>query len=159
MEGFINYVSNFHPALQFTYTISELKLPFLDITLGISNNRIQTSVYYKDTDTNNYLHHTSLHPDHCKLAILYSQFLRLRQICYDDNDFTARATEIKDYYRTRGYPETSFDNDMSSRVSTVSCDEAITPPPCLSGATDNRVPFVLTYNPINTGTRRGMLDN
>ena len=32
LDDFINYVSNFHPALQFTSNISDLELPFLDIT-------------------------------------------------------------------------------------------------------------------------------
>ena len=78
LENFINHVFNFHPALQFTSNISDLELPFLDIKLKINNHSIQTSVHYKETDTHNYLHHTSLHPDHCKQAIPYSQLLRLR---------------------------------------------------------------------------------
>ena len=81
LEEYIDYVSNFHPALKFTSTISELELPFLDISLRISNNDIQTSVFYKETDTHNYLYYTSLYPNHCKRAVTYSQLLRLRRIC------------------------------------------------------------------------------
>ena len=95
LEDFINHVSNFHPALQFTSNISDLELPFLDIKLKINNHSIQTSVHYKETDTHNYLHHTSLHPDHCKQAIPYSQLLQLRRICSDNDDFAARATGMK----------------------------------------------------------------
>ena len=58
LEQFIDYVCNFHPAFQFTFTISELELPFLVIKLAITNNRIQTSIHYKETDTHNYLHYT-----------------------------------------------------------------------------------------------------
>ena len=39
-----------------------MELPFLDITLRISDARIQTSVYY----THNYLNLTSFYPHHCK---------------------------------------------------------------------------------------------
>ena len=39
LEQFIDYVCNFHPALQFTFNISELELPFLDIKLAITNIR------------------------------------------------------------------------------------------------------------------------
>ena len=43
LEAFIDFVSNFHPALQFTLTITETELPFLDINLVIiSEDRIQT---------------------------------------------------------------------------------------------------------------------
>ena len=84
LDDFINYVSIFHPALQFTSNISDIGLPFLDIKLKINNHNIQTSVHYRATDTHNYLHHTSLHPDHCKQAIPYiasfSDFVAFVQI-------------------------------------------------------------------------------
>ena len=86
LENFIDFVSNFHPALQvlqFTSTITETELPFLDINLRIAEDRIQTSIFYKETDTHNYLLFSSFHPDHCKRAIPYSQFLRLRRLCSD----------------------------------------------------------------------------
>ena len=78
LEAFVNFVANFNPALQFTSTVFEIKLPFLDISLRISDIRIQTSVHYKGTDTHNYLHFSSFHPQHCKCSIPYSQFLGLR---------------------------------------------------------------------------------
>ena len=40
LELYIDYVSNFHPALQFTSTISELELPFLDIKLSINGDKL-----------------------------------------------------------------------------------------------------------------------
>ena len=158
LEEFINYVSNYHPALQFTSNISELELPFLDIKLAIKNNTLHTSVHYKETDTHNYLHHTSLHPDHCKKAIPYSQFLRLRRICSDNDDFVGRTLEMKTYFLARGYPETSLDNDLR-RVSAVPRDDALTPPSHRNDNAGNKVPLVLTYNPFNTGTKRILLDN
>ena len=39
-----------------TSTISEIELPFFDLLLRISDTKIQTSVHYKDTDTQNYVH-------------------------------------------------------------------------------------------------------
>ena len=43
LEDYIVFVSNFHPALQFTHTISETEQPFLDINLWISVNQLITS--------------------------------------------------------------------------------------------------------------------
>ena len=59
LEAFIDFVSNFHPALQFTSTITERELPLLDINLHISDDKIQTSIYYKETE-NYYLLTTSI---------------------------------------------------------------------------------------------------
>lgn len=82
LEEYIAFDPNFHPALQFTLTISETELPFLDINLRISaGDRICTSIHYKATDTHSYLHYDSSHPRHCKESLPYSQLLCLRRIC------------------------------------------------------------------------------
>ena len=65
---------------------------------------------------------------------------------------------MKTYFLTRGYPETSLDNDLR-RVSTVTRDDALKPPSHRNDNAGNRVPLVLTYNPFNTGTKRILLDN
>ena len=157
LDDFINCVCNFHPTLQFTSNISDLGLPFLDITLKINNDSIQTSVHHKDTDTHNYLHHTSLHADHCKQAIPYSQFLRLGRICSDNDNFAARATEMKAFFQARGCPEALVNGDLC-KISTVSRNEALRPPAELD-STESRVPLVLTYSQFNTGTKRILLEN
>ncbi len=51
LEQFINYVNNFHPALQFTWEISETSISFLVILISINGNRLVTSVFYKPTDS------------------------------------------------------------------------------------------------------------
>ena len=84
-------------------------------------------MHYKATDTHNYLHHTSLHPDHCKQAIPYSQFLRLRRISSDNDDFAARATEMKAFFQARGYPEALLNGDPC-KISTVSRNQVLRPP-------------------------------
>ena len=109
---------NFYPALQFTSNISDLELPFLDIELKINNHSIQMSVHYKETDTHNYLHLTSLHPDHCKQAIPYSQLLWLHRICLDNDDFAARAAEMKAFFQARGYLEALLNDDLC-KISTM----------------------------------------
>ena len=68
LEDFIMQVSTFYPALQFTYTISQTQIPFLDITLSVSGSRISTSLHCKDADTHNYLHYTSSHLEHFRMV-------------------------------------------------------------------------------------------
>ena len=91
LEEYIAFVSNVYPALQFTHTISETELPFLDINLRIYGDRIRTSIHYKATDTHSYLHCGSSHPRHCIESLPHSQFLRLRGICSDQADFLNKA--------------------------------------------------------------------
>ena len=64
LEEYIAFVSNFQRALQFTHTISDTELPFMDINLRFSGDRIRTSIHYKATDAHSYLHYDSSHPRH-----------------------------------------------------------------------------------------------
>ena len=63
LEHYIDYVSNFHPALQFTSTISELELPFLDIKLSINSEKLPVSI------TNNEQLISSMLANTCKLYV------------------------------------------------------------------------------------------
>ena len=152
LDDFINFVSNVHPVLQFTSTITETELPFLDINLRISEDRIQTSAFYKKTDTHNYLHFSSFHPDHCKRAIPYSQFLRLRRFCSDDDDFLIKSREMMTFFTQRGYPLTSLEQDLR-KVTTIGRPDALTGSE-RGDTTVDRVPMVMTYHPFNTHIKR-----
>ena len=80
-------VNSFHPALKYTWEISNTFLAFLDIKLSIEGNCLCTSVYYKPTDSHSYLLYSSSHPSHVKNSIPYSQLLRLRRLCSEDSFF------------------------------------------------------------------------
>ena len=69
LERFINFVNNFHPALQFTWEISETSVSSLDILVSINGNKLFTSVFYKPTDSHSYLLISSSHPNHTKRSI------------------------------------------------------------------------------------------
>ena len=58
LEDFTSFVNNFHPSLKFTWAISDDKLPFLDLYLKPSSNRLITTIHYKETDS----HSSSTHP-------------------------------------------------------------------------------------------------
>eukprot|EP00061_Rhincodon_typus_P016959 g45440.t1 len=104
LEQFNNFANNFHSALKFTWTISDTSLPFLDLSVSISGNRLITDIYFKPTDSHNYLKYTSSQPTSCKNAIPYSQFLHLRCICSQDEAFYSRTSQISSYFRDRGFP-------------------------------------------------------
>ena len=98
IEVFATYVNGFHPSVQFTWIISDVQLPFLDLCLKSVSDRLLTSIHYKDTDTHSYLYYTSSHPARCKNSIPYSQFLRLRRICSEDNDFENKSIEMASFF-------------------------------------------------------------
>ena len=74
-----------------------------------------------------------------------------------NNDFAARATEMKAFFQARGYPEVVLNADLC-KISTVSRNEALRPP-AKRDSTEGRVPLVLKHNEYNTGTKRILFDN
>eukprot|EP00061_Rhincodon_typus_P018562 g47779.t1 len=59
LEQFINFTNTFHPNLKFTWTISDTSLSFLDVSIVISGNHLETDIYFKPTDSHSYLDYTS----------------------------------------------------------------------------------------------------
>ena len=51
LNQFITAVNSFHPALKYTWEISNTCLAFLDIKLSIEGNCLCTSAHYKPTDS------------------------------------------------------------------------------------------------------------
>ncbi len=115
LEQFINYVNNFQPALQFTWEISGTSVSFLDILVSINGNRLVTSVFYKPTDSYSYLLYSSSHPNHTKRSIPFSQFLRLRRLCSEDEDFHTKSLEMRDFFVQHGYSTSLLDTAFCFR--------------------------------------------
>eukprot|EP00061_Rhincodon_typus_P014898 g42270.t1 len=44
-EQFINFMNTFHPNLKCTWTISHTSLSFLDLSVSISGDRLETDIY------------------------------------------------------------------------------------------------------------------
>ena len=84
---FISHLNAVHKTIKFTSEISPTKVSFLDTFVILNEDGgISTDLYVKPTDSNNYLLFSSAHPVHCKRRIPYSQFLRIRRICFKEAD-------------------------------------------------------------------------
>eukprot|EP00061_Rhincodon_typus_P003921 g21302.t1 len=66
IEQFIHFTNIFHPDLNFTWTISDTSLPFLDLSTSISSKQLSTNIHFKLTDSHSYLNYTSSHPSSCE---------------------------------------------------------------------------------------------
>ena len=71
----ITSVNSFHPALKYTWEISETSIAFLDIKVSVNGNGLSTSVHYKPTDSHSYLLHSSSHPFLVKTPSRFLNFL------------------------------------------------------------------------------------
>ena len=154
IEDFATYVNGFHPSLNFTWVISDVQVPFLDLCLKPTSDRLLTS---KKTDTHSYLNYMSSHPARCKNSILYSPFLHLRRICSEENDFQIKSKEMASFFRTHGYPSNMV-QQVQERVSAIAHDATISE---RSGVPDAQpiIHLVLTYHPTNALVKNIMTRN
>ena len=145
LNTFVNYMNNVHPTIKFTVQKSKTEIPFLDILVKIVNGKLQTDLYVKPTDANNYLHYQSAHPQHCKSNIPYSQFLRIRRICSLDTDFNMHCNEMAQQFRDRSYPEKHIQKALN-RIKKIPRSHTLQYKPKNK---NKRVPFIVTHNPRN----------
>ena len=77
------------------------------------------------------------------MSIPYSLALRLRRICSTDQSFTHRTKELIQYLTNRGYKHKYVTNEID-KVSLIPRQTSLKQ---TNKATNNRVPYVITYNP------------
>ena len=158
LEQFIQYMQSFHPAIEYTYSITHKQLPFLDTEMTpTDDDTISTSVYYKETDSHNILRYDSSHPTSCKNSIPYAQFIRLRRICSDNTDFHEKAEEQTQFFLNQGYPEDIIETAFSKvknqpRHSVLQYQDSSTD-------VNKRIPLVLTYHPTNIQVKNVIFEN
>ena len=139
-------LNKLHPDLKFTIEYSEENLPFLDILLIKTNNHISTDIYFKETDSMQYLNFHSCHPKHTKTSIPYNLARRICTIVSDSNVREIRLSELQAVLRKRNYPEMLISQGIKKAKSTPR-NELLIPPI----KNDEEVTsYVSTYNPNNT---------
>ncbi|XP_069599301.1 uncharacterized protein [Ranitomeya imitator] len=105
LGAFIEELNNNCWNIKLTTTFSTISVDFLDLRVSMDQNRIVTTLFRKQTATNNLLHFESFHPSHLRRGIPKGQFLRLRRNCTRTEDFCMEARQLTNRFRERGYPK------------------------------------------------------
>ncbi len=155
LNQFITAVNSFHPALKYTWEISDTSLAFIDIKLSIEGNGLSTSVHDKPTDSHSYLLYLSSHPSHVKNSIPYSQLLRLPRLCSEDSDFSLKSEEMCHFFDKPGYPA-SVVQAGHRRAQQIDRRSSLQ---TSQNENNNRIPFTLTFHPHNHAVKSFILKN
>lgn len=67
---FLEVFNIMHPSISLSHSYPMQSINFLDVTVTISQGRLQTTLYTKPTDISQYLHFHSSHVRHCKTQYL-----------------------------------------------------------------------------------------
>ncbi|XP_071126623.1 uncharacterized protein [Mytilus edulis] len=104
LEKFHSLINTLHPSIKFTIESSEQRLPFLDIVILKNGTTLTTDIYYKKTDTHQYLNFHSCHPSHTKRSIPFCLARLVCTIVSDDFTKELRLNELKVFLKEQNYP-------------------------------------------------------
>ena len=111
----------------------------------LKDNMIQTDLYYKVTDSHQYLHFNSCHPRHTKISIPYAQARRLCTIIDDKDVLDVRLEEMKRFFTDRGYPLKLIEDGIQK----AKLIPQIELRKVKEKKNEDIIPFVFTHNPSN----------
>ena len=141
LDKFLEDLNKFHPNLRFTYEKSREKINFLDVVIKIKEGKITTKLFCKPTDGHQYLHYDSCHAEHIKRSIVFSQTLRLKRIC-SENDLDSNVENLKEWFRKRGYPEQLIKNQVARAFQSARSNSANNS----KREKETGIPIVITYH-------------
>ncbi len=145
LKAFNDYINGTYTNLKFTMEYSQREIHFLDLLISVNDNRrLETSIYRKNTDRNTILHATSFHPDHLIENIPYGQFIRLRRICSNEEDYHIKAKEMSERFEQRGYDKSLIDRAIE-KANRKEREELLNPAPTQHDD-KNDITFVTEYS-------------
>ena len=100
---FYQLLNSLHPKIKFTMEQNTDKLPFLDILLHKKGNKLYTDIYYKVTDTHQYLDFQSCHLKHTKNNIPYCLARKICTVVIKNDLREQRLNELKSFLRKQNY--------------------------------------------------------
>ena len=83
---------------------------FLDIRFRFDNGTLFTDLYRKPTDSDGFLHFSSVHPPHMFASVVYSQVVRYRRIINSDDVLEVRLKELYNRFVKCSYPKKMLDD-------------------------------------------------
>ena len=147
IENFLQILQNLHKNIKFTIEVSKNSINFLDIHLTVKDHKITTDIYRKPTDSQQYVHYKSCHPNHTKHNIPFNLARRICTIVEDNNLRHKRLTELKLNLIKQGYPKSLIQNCIAR--STRIPIEKLRTGKTKKAQMNKTLPFVSTFNPRN----------
>ena len=146
---FYSHLNSQNPDIKFENPLkySKVSIEFLDVQITRVGDSLKTDLYTKPTDTHQYLEFSSCHPYHIKRSIPYSQALRLRRICSEENDFLKRISQLKQWLYNRGYDRKMVDEQIKEACKSSREDALREKDPREAEAKEKKDVLVMTYHP------------
>ena len=156
LHKFIKNINTIHNSIKFTLQHTRkpssddceceesTNIPFLDTSLSLSHGQVNSDLYRKPSDRNQYLLPSSCHPPHCHENIPFSLALRIIRICSNPTQRDCRLLELKEMLIARDYKKNII-NSAIDKALKIPRKEAIKK--VFRKTNKDRVVFSIKYDP------------
>ena len=140
--------------ITFTADYSTSEVYFLDTKIKFKGERLISELYSRPTASFQYLHRTSYHPrppPHTFRSILKPQFICIRHLCSDIDDYWFHAERFSSFFRSLGFKVISRNkivNDIAKtpRQTLFKSQNDTNTNLLLASRKSSRIPFVTTWH-------------
>ena len=144
-EELFQVLNNIDSRITFTMESGQ-KIPFLDVHFELSpSGLLSTDIFYKETDTHNFVQFGSFHPRKTLTNIPYSLARRICIIVSNTQTRDYRLNELKQFLLRKKYPEGVIDAGIA-RARRLDRAEILREAPTIEDEESNNVNFVFTNN-------------
>ena len=145
LDLFEHMLNSLHKDLKFKIQTNCVQLPFLDILVMKEGTSVSTDIYYKATDSKQYLNFNSCHPKHTKINIPFSLARRLCIIISNKSTLDIRLKELTTTLIERKYPLQIIKSGIT-RALEIPRENLLR---VHEKNEENITPFISTYSPKN----------
>ncbi|XP_039261676.2 uncharacterized protein LOC120337843 [Styela clava] len=151
LSEFVTLANSLHPTIKFTFECSTNWITFLDVKVHIINNKLETEIFSKETDSHQYLSPSSCHPKHVTKNIPKSLFIRIRRTCSTNELFDKHAKIMKTYLTKRNYKENLVEDAIQSAKK---LDRKLLLIPKTETKKETLLSFITNYHPTQPNLRK-----
>ena len=134
--------NSLHKDLKFKIQTSCVQLPFLLVMK--EGTSVSTDIYYKATDSKQYLNFNSCHPKHTKINVPFSLARRLCTIISNKSTLDTLLKELTTTYIERKYPLQIIKSGITRALDIPRENLRVQ-----EKNEEKLTPFISTYNPKN----------
>ena len=139
-------LNSLDPSVTFTMECDDHTLNFLDVTVKIeAGGKIDTDIFYKKTDSHQYLNFGSCHPHHTKRNIPYCLARRVCTIVSNDEVKLSRLDDLKCFLLRQNYPESLIYDGIKKALKMD--QQKLTSKVDNDNDSNNNIALVSTFNP------------
>ena len=145
VDLFINALNSLDDNINFTYEIHEQQVSYLNVLVYKGDHSLLCDIFYKETDTREYLPFSSCHVHHCKINIPYNLCRTICTIVEDPDIMYNRLYELRTHLLKSKYPI----NIINSAINKAAAMDQIDLRTPRDKDNSEVLVFVSDYNPKN----------